>query len=73
VPVGEGAFVAGATTLKDAEAWPPVGRVALITYEPAELGAANVVEKAPPDPVETVFDPVGLLTLMFTLLGKYDP
>lgn len=71
-----GGFVAAAgcgATLNDADAKPPVGREAVIVYAPGEDGACRLVENPPPELAVTDTDPVGPLTVMAALLGKYEP
>ncbi|MCA1704480.1 MAG: hypothetical protein LC808_14955 [Actinobacteria bacterium] len=62
-----------AGTVKVVEAWPPVGRDALITYVPGLLGTTKLVVQAPPGDAVTVFVPVGEETVMLDPGGKYDP
>ena len=66
-------MLVGATTRTAADAAPPVGRDALITYVPGLVGTVNDLEKEPPVDVVTVLEPPGPLTVMLTLPGKYDP
>lgn len=63
----------GEETEYDAEAKPPVGREAVIVYGPGADGAFRLVLNPPPGLAVTGTDPVGPLTVIDALPGKYEP
>jgi len=64
---------AGAVTENEAGANPPVGRDAVIVKTPGVVGAVSCVVKPPFGDAWTGTDPVGPLTVMDALPGKYEP